>query len=327
MVDAVALVRVVRSGVTESLHLGDVAVCDADGRLVASAGDPSRFLFARSCMKPLQAAVALRAVGEPTVDDRQLATMCASHQGEAVHVRTVRRVLRLARLTPEALQTPAAYPSDPGAHARARSRSSLYHNCSGKHAGMLLASVRSGWDPGSYRRASHPLQRRVTSAVAASTGVADPALGVDGCGLPVHGMPLRAMATLFARLARPERLGDLEPFARRATSAMLAHPYLVGGKGRLDTATMTATGDVVVKEGAEALTCAASLSSGLGVAVKIADGGDRAAGPALLHALAAVDILTRGELDPLAAHARPQVLGGGRPVGEMMPVFELRRRR
>jgi L-asparaginase II len=325
--DAVPLVRVVRSDVGESLHLGDVAVCDADGRLVASAGDPSRFLFARSCMKPLQAAVVLRAVGAPTVDERELAVMCASHEGEMVHVRTVRRLLRGARLTTDALQTPATYPSDPDAHARARARAPIYHNCSGKHAGMLLASVRSGWDRGAYRRGSHPLQRRVTEAVVAGTGVRDLTVGVDGCGLPVHGMPLRVLATLFARLARPERLDDLEPFARRATEAMLAHPYLVGGNGRLDTAIMTASGDVVAKEGAESLTCAVSLSSGLGVAVKIADGGYRAAGPALLHVLEGIDALTRAQLEELADHARPVVLGGGRPVGEMTPVFDLRRRR
>ena len=59
----------------------------------------------------------------------------------------------------------------------------------------------------------------------------DLAIGVDGCGVPVHGVPLHAMATLFARLARPERLGDLEPHARRAVAAMLAEPYLVGGYG------------------------------------------------------------------------------------------------
>ena len=327
MADAVPLVRVIRSGVGESLHLGDVAVCDAEGRVVASAGDPSRFLFARSCMKPLQASVALRAVGPPTVDERELAVMCASHEGETVHVRTVRRLLGRARLTTDALQTPPAYPSDPDAHARVRARAPIFHNCSGKHAGMLLASVGSGWDPGSYRRPSHPLQRRVTAAVASSTGVHDPKIGVDGCGLPVHGLPLRAMATLFARLGRPERLGDLEPFARRATGAMLAHPYLVGGNGRLDTATMTAAGDVVAKEGAESLTCAVSLTSGLGVAVKIADGGYRAAGPALLHVLASIDALTRAQMGELADHARPVVLGGGRPVGEMAPVFELRRKR
>ena len=325
--DAVPLVRVVRSGVEESLHRGDIAVCDADGRVVASAGDPSRFLFARSCMKPLQAAVALRAMGEASVSSREVAVMCASHEGEAVHVRTIRRLLARGGLPTDALRTPAAYPSNADAHARARARASIFHNCSGKHAGMLLAATWSGWRLDTYRRASHPLQRRVTRAVSTGTDVDDLTIGVDGCGLPVHGMPLRAMATLFARLARPERLGDLEPAVRAATAAMLANPYLVGGSGRLDTAVMATGGDVVVKEGAESLTCAVSLTSGLGVAVKIADGGYRAAGPALLYALGSIDALTQAQVEELAGHARPPVLGGGRDVGELMPVFDLRRRR
>jgi L-asparaginase II len=55
----VPLVRVIRSGVVEAVHLGSVAVADADGRLVAAAGDPGRVAFARSSMKPLQATVSM----------------------------------------------------------------------------------------------------------------------------------------------------------------------------------------------------------------------------------------------------------------------------
>ena len=59
---AVPLVRVLRGGLTESIHSGHVAVCDADGTLIAWAGDADRKVFARSCMKPLQAAVSLTAI-------------------------------------------------------------------------------------------------------------------------------------------------------------------------------------------------------------------------------------------------------------------------
>ena len=100
-------------------------------------------------------------------------------------------------------------------------------------------------------------------------------MGVDGCGVLVHGMRLRDMATLFARLARPERMGDLARSAATAAGAMLAEPYLVAGRNRVDTAVMEATGDVAVKAGAEGLQCAAAVGPGLGIAVKSADGGSR----------------------------------------------------
>ena len=321
------VVRVVRSGLEESRHRVDVAVCDADGRLVASAGDAHRRLFARSCMKPLQGAVSLAAIDDAGLSDEQVAIMCSSHNGEPVHIAAMRSVLRRARLPAAALRCPPGWPLDPPTMARSGRRSKELHNCSGKHAGMLLACVRAGWDPAGYLRAGHPLQRRIRRAVLRATGLARVEIGVDGCGVPVHAMPLSSMATLYARLANPERLGDLAATADRAGEAMLAQPYLVGGRNRLDTAVMRTTGDVVVKEGAEALVCAAVLSSGLGVAVKVSDGGERATGPALIAALRQVDGLTEEHLTDLAEHAEPTVIGGGRAVGRITADVRLRRSR
>jgi L-asparaginase II len=319
------LVRVVRSGVEESVHRGDVAVCDADGRLLAWAGVPDREVFARSCMKPLQAAVSVAAIGNLRLTPEQLAVMAASHNGEPVHRRTVRGVLSRAGLGPDDLGNPAAFPADPLAHARAGRASRIAHNCSGKHAGMLLACWRQGWAGPTYLRRSHPLQRRVTAAVAQATGVAEPRIGVDGCGVPVHAVSLRAMATLYARLTRPERLDGLAEPASRVVDAMRRAPYLVGGRGRLDTDAMTACPGLVVREGAEALTCAAVPGTALGVAVKVRDGGYRAVEPALMRVLGLIGALDRAQEDALAAHARPPVRGGGRPVGEMVARFDLRR--
>jgi L-asparaginase II len=323
---ALPLVRVVRSGLEESVHLGHVAVCDAEGRLVASAGDPRHLVFARSCMKPLQAAVSLAAIGDVRLSDREIAVMCSSHNAEPIHLGAVRALLKRAGLGPAALQTPPAWPLDEQEMARAQHRNPQFHDCSGKHAGMLLACVRAGWDTTTYLQRSHPLQRRVLRAVQRGTGAEDVAIGVDGCGTPVHGVPLAAMATLYARFAETERLAPLAEETDRAIEGMLAEPYLVGGRDRDDTAVMQATGDVVAKEGAEALDCAAVLSSGLGVAVKISDGSSRAAGPALIHALEQVGGLERSHVSALADRARPAVLGGGRPVGDLEPVFTLRRR-
>jgi L-asparaginase II len=106
---------------------------------------------------------------------------------------------------------------------------------------------------------------------------------------------------------------------------MRTHPFLVAGTGRSDTLLMEAAPGVVAKVGAEGLHCAAISDLGIGVAVKIADGGDRAAGPALVRALALLGALSPPELEELRALARPPVLGGGRPVGELVADFRLRR--
>lgn len=326
MASGTVLVRVLRSGLEESIHLGHVAFCDIDGRLVAWAGDPHHPVFARSSMKPVQAAVSLQAAGQDP-GNSLIAIMCASHNGETVHVRTVRRLLRVAGLDESGLRNPEGWPLDPRSMARARRKDRVRHNCSGKHAGMLFACARSGWDLETYRRPGHPLQRRVRRAVLTGTGLGRVDIGVDGCGVPVHGMPLRAMATIYARLADPVRWGDLAEAIGRCTDAMRAQPYLVGGRARTDTALMTEDPTLIVKSGAEALACAAVPSLGLGVAVKIGDGGDRASGPALIRTLELVGGLSPTQLDRLEAFARRPVTGGGERVGDVMADFDLRRRR
>ena len=319
------LVRVVRSGLEESVHTGHVAVCDDEGRLLGGIGDPNHRLFARSSMKPLQAAVSLGHMrGELPAQDL-VAVMCGSHNGEPVHVRTVQALLKFGDVAENRLGCPADLPRRTEDRKQADRRRSVYHNCSGKHAGMLVACQRAGFELASYLQPTHPLQQEITRAVERVTGVDAPLVGVDGCGAPVHGVPLSGLATLFARLVRPDRLGPLSETGEIAVSAMRAHPYLVAGRDRSDTVIMGEVPDVVCKVGAEALHCAGIASSGIGVAVKIADGGDRAAAPALLRCLELLRALDAEQLRHLGTLARPPVLGGARPVGELVADFQLRR--
>jgi L-asparaginase II len=256
-----------------------------------------------------------------------VAVMCASHNGEPVHVRTVRRLLRVGDRSERDLGCPPDLPIESQARRSATRPRRIYHTCSGKHAGMLVACQRSGLELDGYLRPVHPLQREIVRAVRSATSVDRPKIGVDGCGAPVHGLPLRGMATLFARLSRPERLGRLGEDAARAVACMRANPYLVAGRGRSDTRLMDEIPDLVCKVGAEGLHCAAALGAGIGIAVKVADGSDRAAAPALVRALDLLEVIDDEQRVHLASLGRPAVLGGGRPVGELVAGFRLRRPR
>jgi len=318
----VPLARVIRSGLEESVHWGDLAVVDADGTVVALAGDPDREVFARSSMKPLQAAVSL-SLAPYDFSNREIAVMCASHNAEPVHIEAVRSLLARAGVDEYTLRCPMARPWDDESLAAEPERRRINSDCSGKHAGMLAACAANGWPLDSYRDPGHPYQQEVLRTVLAASGEGRVRVGVDGCGVPVHGMPLRAMATIYARLSRPERLGGLEEHARRAVGAMRAEPYMVAGRNRPDTAVMQEASAVIAKGGAEGLMCAALLDRGLGLAVKSRDGSGRAAGPALIHVLRSMDALGADAVSRLDPFARPSVLGGGEPVGEIVPVFEL----
>jgi L-asparaginase II len=323
---AIPLVRVIRSELEESIHAGDVAVVDGDGRLLAFAGDPSRIAFARSSMKPVQAAVSL-SLTDVAFEADEVAVMCASHNAEPIHVATVRSLLRRAGVPEDELLCPEVRPWDDETLGADPTPRRINSDCSGKHGGMLAACHAQGWPPATYRDPGHPLQHRVGEAVRAGSAADDIRVGVDGCGVPVHGMTLAGLATIYARLAAPGRWDgvDLGATVERAVRAMRTRPYLVAGRNRVDTALMETVPGLVVKAGAEGLVCASVLERGLGVAVKIEDGSSRASGPALIHALSALDVVEEGHRAALESFVGPPVLGGGHPVGELRAGFELTR--
>lgn len=288
------LVEVTRGDRVESAHRGAVVVADPSGGLVASAGDPDQFIFLRSSAKPFQLApfVASGRFDEYDLGTEALAVMAASHSGEDRHVRLVQEILRRAGLTSAVLQNQVHAPFD-GETARRLIRDGekptvLRGNCSGKHAGMVLFAKASGWPIDSYWHPDHAVQRQAleTTSALSDVPIEEIATGVDGCGVVTFGMPLRGLAVAFARLADPTAVADppLRSALTRIRDAMMAHPELVAGERRLDTALMRAYPKrIVSKGGAEgvlamglppgALTDAGRFGTGpMGIAAKIEDG-------------------------------------------------------
>ena len=320
--EAGPLAVVVRGGVVESVHVGHLVVLRPDGSVLASVGDPDATVFARSSLKPLQAAAMLDAGLE--VDDEGLALACASHSGTAEHLTVVRRVLAGAGLTEADLQNTPDLPLDAAAafawRADGGAASSVTQNCSGKHAAMLATCVANGWDAATYRSPDHPLQVRVRETIERLTGVPVTAVTVDGCGAPLFSTTVRGLAAAFGRIAAAAAGGAEDDALARVGRAIRAHPFLVGGPGRDVSRFMAAVPGLVAKDGAEGV-YGAGFADGGGVAFKVADGSARAR-PAILGAVVA----NRWQQDPsenpgaaavaeLRAIRHVPVLGHGEPVG------------
>jgi L-asparaginase II len=305
--------EVVRSGFVECLHRGSVVALGVDGEVDWSVGDVSQPVFPRSSNKPLQTLGMLRCGLE--LDGELLALASASHSGEPFQLDGVRRILAGVGLDEEALQTPPDLPLDELARAdylRAGGEpAAIAMNCSGKHAAMLATCVSAGWPVESYRRDDHPLQQGIAEAFADLTGAPVPVRGVDGCGAPLLGTSLTALARAFRLLA------TAPPSTRegRVADAIRRFPTWVSGRRRDEAQLLTALPGAIGKAGAEGV-YALALADGRAIAVKIDDGANRARAVVMVAALRRLGI-EHPVLDELESGP---VLGGGAPVGEVRAV-------
>lgn len=298
-------VVVTRGGVVESKHRVHAAVVDLDGRLVASARDHAVHTFWRSSAKPFQVLPFVESKGFDSLDwgDDQLAIACGSHGGEPEHVAIVARMLRdldledgdLACGSHEPLSSRGARIVRESGHRLTR----LHHNCSGKHAAMLGFAHSMSWKRYGYERPEHPVQIAILHEVAKWTELrpSEIEVSVDGCGVPVFAFSLERMAAAYARLGAASHRGEEVP--ARVLGAMSQHPFLVGGTDRLDTLLIDEShGKIISKIGAEGVYSATVPEMGLGIALKVEDGAQRAAAPALLRILQLVGALPE-TLSPL----------------------------
>lgn len=304
------LAETTRSGFVECLHRGAVVALDRDGSIAFAAGEPSVAVYPRSSTKPLQALAMVRAGLELPSD--LLALVCASHGGTALHLDGVRRILAGAGLAEEALGNTPDLPLDSDASREAvragGGRTALQQNCSGKHAGMLATCVINGWPLDSYLDENHPLQLAITASLPSVTGEPVVHIGIDGCGAPAHVMSLLALARAFRSIAT----GAAGDSGRQVAAAMSEHPVLLGGHGRDVTELVRMVPGIVAKDGAEGV-YAAALPDGRAVAIKVADGANRARPPIMLAALRALGVDVAA-VEPLV---RQPILGHGHDVGEV----------
>ncbi|MBC5799907.1 MAG: asparaginase [Candidatus Eremiobacteraeota bacterium] len=326
MICGVPFVAVTRGDVVESVHAIAACAADTQGDIALSYGDVDAPVYLRSAAKPFIAAAIVQsgAAAHFGFDARELAVIAASHNGETFHVHAVRGILAKAGLGPQDLRCGAHPPSyEPAAAALAaagEAPSALHNNCSGKHAGILAMCVHLGLDTATYLEPAHPAQQRILALCARLVGkpLEDLPVGVDGCGIPVFATSLRAAARGFARVATLVDVPDADAQALQTVrEAMAAEPAYVGGTARFDSALLAVTGGRIVgKAGAEGVHADALLRSGLGLVVKVIDGGKRAVPPAAIALLSELGAFAPGEAHALAEFARPAVRNvAGRIVG------------
>lgn len=307
---AANMVEIWRGPVLESQHMGHAVVCDASGGIVDAWGDPELVMLPRSSSKMLQALplVESGAADAYGLGPEQLALACASHNGAAIHTDRVNVWLKQLGLGDDAFrcgpQEPADLPARDALIRAGETPCQCHNNCSGKHTGFLTLAAHLGAGP-EYIDLDHPVQKAALDAYEDMTGMTSPGFGIDGCSAPNHATTMVGMARAMARMAKGNDGTVRGKAAARLVEAMALHPDLVAGEGRTCTELMRAMGGkVAIKTGAEAVFAAILPEQQLGIAVKIADGGTRAAECAIAGLL-----VKYGVLDPAHPAAVKRLTG------------------
>jgi L-asparaginase II len=288
------LAETTRGNWIENRHRGAFAVVDANGTVIASAGDIDFPIFPRSAIKSMQALAIFGsdAIGEFHHTPQELALACASHHGEEPHVEGVAHLLERLGLSVDDLECGAHPPTNPAAREALRQAglkpTALHNNCSGKHGGMLSVALAMGVPTKGYVEREHQVQRAVRDAIEMVIGepLSEERCGTDGCSIPTFAAPLRAFARGFAVMATGRGLpADMAAGARQLFDAATQYPLLVAGTGHADTRIMAAFGGrVMQKIGAEGVQCGAIRDRGWGYALKC-DDGNMAASQSMLAGL------------------------------------------
>ncbi|MFD9541380.1 asparaginase [Streptomyces sp. NPDC060022] len=305
------LAHVVRGDTIEGVHYGSVVVLSVSGKVEFQAGDIETAFYPSSALKPVQAVGMVRA--GLSLNGELLALAAASHSGEDRHLAGVRRMLANSELSEADLRNPPDWPRDGAVREEWRRRGlgpyRLAHNCSGKHAAMLMTARAQGWPLDEYLDVEHPLQRSIAKAVEDLTGEKIARVTTGGCGAPLFAVSLRGLTQATARIAAAVP-GTVES---RVADAIREHPEMASGSWRDVARLMRAVPGLLAKDGFEGVQVAA-LPDGRAVGVKIADGADRARMPVAAAALALCGV----DRDTLTEFASTPVLSGVTAVGRVV---------
>lgn len=296
-----------RGDFIESMHVAYAVVVDGEGKIVQNWGDPHYFTCIRSSLKPFQASVAVKAGATDAAgfSIEEIALMCASHNGEDIHVKTALGMLKK-------LGYDISY-YECGSHAPYNKKSkheliqqsqkptALHNNCSGKHAGMLCLSKQLQADPNGYTHINHPVQQAIMKQVRTYSELNDFPLEVDGCSAPVPFMPLYNIALMYQKFAsgKYDELNILY-------DAMVSNPMMVAGTNRFDTDFISAMGGkAVTKVGGEAVRGLGIRNDNgevFGIALKVLDGNQRCSPQAMMAVLNEMNLLSKDENSKLSKY-------------------------
>lgn len=265
------LVVYLRDGLAEQEHFGYIVRCNRNEVLGKIGNDGDYPYFLRSCAKPLQASLIIDYGLDKSFEmtEEEIAVCCASHAGEECHTKIISNLLNKFEITEDMLKCGKHAPISKTAQDELLLKgvppSQIHNNCSGKHTMMLGLCKINGWDVENYDNINHPLQQKIKQKIYELCELKkEYPITKDGCGVPIHSMPLKNMVIGYLNLFCNNKYEKIK-------NAFLNNPYIIGGEDRTDTKIIQNTTGLVAKVGAGGLCIVVNTKKEEGFVVKICD--------------------------------------------------------
>ena len=328
------LIKIYRENLVENIYRGDIAIVNTRGEITFSVGDSEKITYWRSAAKPIQALLVIYsgATDKYKLTDKEIAIMASSHSGEEKHIKLIYKILDKIGLDEKALlcgvYIPFYKPTAKYLYKNKIKISPIYNPCSGKHVAQLTLCQYYGWRINDYYKLEHPVQQMILDVVAKMTEYPKEKiyLGIDGCGVPVFGLPIKNMSYAYTRIVNWELLfSEYQQAAKRIFLSMIKYPDIVGGTDRFDTDLMRVSeGKLLAKSGADGVFCI-GVRNGDGITVKMESGNMKFLPLVVVHILDQLKILPKEKLNKLKKYCPLDVKNcRDEIVGEFVSDFTLR---
>ncbi|NOU98870.1 asparaginase [Paenibacillus sp. LMG 31457] len=327
------LVEEYRGKVLECTHAGHICGVDDTGSIRYAAGNPLHMTYLRSAAKPFQAIPVLQHGIEKLYGftGKETAVIAGSHRGEPFHIAAIESMLHKSGICEESLLCASTYPLNADArddvlrHDRPKRR--VYHNCSGKHSGILALCKGGGYDIVSYCDPGHPVQRQILRTLASLSEVpeADIPIGTDGCGFPVFALPLDGLARAYLKLACSDLIVDapIRSAVEKLTALMSEHSEMIAGTDFI-CSVLLRDANIVAKGGAKGVYCFGLKNERLAFALKVLDGSEEEWPLIVASILEQIDYTNRATIDDLYRISQVKISNdANRIVGYSKAVFDL----
>ncbi|MFA1821530.1 asparaginase [Virgibacillus oceani] len=316
-----------RGGNLENKHEGAMCILDENGKVIYSKGEVENTpIFYRSAMKPIQAIPAFDTDMEKkySLTSEEMALFSASQRGESYHQKSLDSLIQKLGLKEDSLICGESYPLNEQPKIKyiceGKKKRKLLHNCSGKHLGFLAYSREMGESTEGYGEVDHPLQQRIKEEVEILSEYPKEkmAVGKDGCGVPVFGVPLRNMALSYLKFVHPDLVPDENKrgILTRIFNTMQTNPEIVASHDFICTVLLKDK-NIIAKGGAQGVYCLALKEEKISIALKVLSGTELLWPLIVAKALEKINYQNKQTIKDLYQLKPSKILSdGGEMVGE-----------